>query len=221
MNKAIIASKAVVIICMACLLLTTYMLRSQVLSLINSIIDGEDIVEVELMDRFEASEPDRKAAYEAALGRYEIQMKRYRELLNLYQKDPEAYARQTREGRPVGAPPVPFKPEPPQTPEVQQQLAETNAEFRQTRQRYFKNAKRLNMFVGLCAIGLIGGLLFLIMFDPEKSRLAYLVVLVVSFVFVIGPALHSVVSLMAYGLQPPPYSDSPMQYYDSYPGERY
>jgi hypothetical protein len=46
----------------------------------------------------------------------------------------------------------------------------------------------------LAAMSLVGGLLYLLMFDQEGKRIFYLAVLVLSFVFMIGPSFHSILS---------------------------
>ncbi|MEM1354242.1 MAG: hypothetical protein AAGC44_14755 [Planctomycetota bacterium] len=217
MPRAIVAAKIIVIVCMAMLLLTTYMLRSRVLNMVGQYINAENIVAEEQMSRFTSSSKERQQAYEAGLVRYQVQVQRYRDLLDMYENDFETYQQQMRDGRPPMAPPVPTRPNPPRTPEVQEQLAKTHTQFRKTRDSYFATARTLNLLVGLCAIGLIGGILFLIMFDANQPRFAYLVVLVISFVFVVGPALHSAMTFMAYSMRPPPYIESPTSpYMDPY-----
>ena len=46
----------------------------------------------------------------------------------------------------------------------------------------------------LAALSLVGGLLYLLMFDLNSNRLFYFMILVLSFMFLIGPSLQSVMS---------------------------
>ena len=50
---------------------------------------------------------------------------------------------------------------------------------------------------------LVGGLLYLLMFDTTGQRWHYLVALTISFVFLIGPAFHSFITLIIGFLQEP------------------
>ena len=52
-------------------------------------------------------------------------------------------------------------------------------------------------------VGLVGGLLCLILFDTANGRLIYFVTLVLSFVFLIGPSFHSIMSAIVGFLQAP------------------
>lgn len=57
----------------------------------------------------------------------------------------------------------------------------------------------------LCFIAvLVGGLLFLIMFETGNQKFVYLAVLVLSFVFMIGPSFHSIMSAIVGFLEAPP-----------------
>jgi hypothetical protein len=61
----------------------------------------------------------------------------------------------------------------------------------------------MNWICGVSALILVGGLLWLIMFDEGAQRIPYLVVLVLSFVFMIGPSFHSIMSAIAGFLRAP------------------
>ncbi len=62
---------------------------------------------------------------------------------------------------------------------------------------------RLNWVAWIAATALVGGLLYLIMFDPAGGRIIYFALLVMSFVFMIGPAFHSIISAIVGFLEPP------------------
>jgi hypothetical protein len=206
MQKAVTAAKVVAMLAMLCLLGTTYVLRSRILTLVSHLMAGQDIVANEQMDRFVAGEADREEEYDIALARHEVEMERYESELKLFQEDPEAYLERTFEGRPAIPPMIPEKPSPPRTPEVQRELAELNQAFRSARSSYFSLATGLNAFVGFCALSLVGSLLFLILFDAGASKVTYVVLLVLSFAFIIGPALHTALTTMAYQLNAPTYT---------------
>lgn len=212
MKRASLLAKIIVIASMLCLLGTTFVLRAKILTLVNFLMTGQDIVATERMDRFHAAEDDRQSEYVAALARFEIGMEQYRSLLQLYQDDLDAYRKRTNEGRMTQPPPIPEKPRLPRTPEVQRTLAEINSNFRDARNSYFRFATALNGFVAVCALLLIGGLLFLMFFDASNGRLMYIVVLAISFVFIIGPAFHSALTFAAYQLNPPSYVEQSYGY---------
>ena len=69
-----------------------------------------------------------------------------------------------------------------------------NADFRVRKAQYFAVSSQLNWLACAAALMLVGGLLYLLMFDPSPQRWYYLVALVVSFVFLIGPAFHSIMT---------------------------
>lgn len=206
MKHAIVTAKIFVILSLLCLLSTTYFLRSRLLDLVDHLIDGQNVQAQERMDRFRASEEDRQAEYDAALSRFETGKERFRSLLELYQEDLEAYREQTNEGKVTQPPPSPQKPHPPSAPATQQQLAEIHQEFREARTRYFALASGLNSLVGIFSLLLVGGLVFLIFFETSGPRAVYVVILGLSFVFLIGPALHSALTFVAYDLRPPTYT---------------
>jgi|TARA_B110001454_G_C12413987_1_gene306441 hypothetical protein len=55
----------------------------------------------------------------------------------------------------------------------------------------------------IAALSLVGGLLYLLMFDVEGKRIFYIIILVLSFVFMTGPSCHSIMSAVAGFLQAP------------------
>ena len=50
---------------------------------------------------------------------------------------------------------------------------------------------------------LVGGLVYLLMFDADGQRWHYLAAMVISFVFLIGPAFHSIITGIIGFLQEP------------------
>ncbi len=54
----------------------------------------------------------------------------------------------------------------------------------------------LNLVAGLSSTATVGGLVSLLLFDRRGSRWVYLALLSVSFVFLIGPAFHSLLTGM-------------------------
>jgi hypothetical protein len=53
------------------------------------------------------------------------------------------------------------------------------------------------------ALALVGGLLYLLMFDVDGRRLYYVIVLLISFVFLIGPSFHTILSTIVGFLEMP------------------
>ena len=91
----------------------------------------------------------------------------------------------------------------PRSPEVRDQLAKINAEFRAQQFRYFDRTSSLNWVACAAALSLVGGLLYLLMFDNGGRRVFYFVILLLSFVFMIGPSLHSMMSALVGFLRAP------------------
>ncbi len=135
------------------------------------------------------------------MQQYELQQEHYEEMLALYRTDYDAYVQRLKdEYRPPNLPNQPGKP---RSPELSDQLAQMNAEFRAQQYHYFDSTSRMNWISCASALALVGGLLWLIMFDQGSQRLPYLVVLVLSFVFMIGPSFHSIMSAIVGFLRAP------------------
>ena len=183
------------------LLCSTYYLRSQVLTL-NKIGFSADQTRAEYeMAQLKENFPNEQQRYEVAKKNYELQTKHYEEMLALYQTDYDAYVKRIKdEYRP---PQLPNKPQPPRPPEYTQKLSEINAEFRAHKYHYFEATSVLNWVALAAALCLVGGLLYLIMFDMANGRLVYFFALVLSFVFMIGPAFHSILSAIVGFLEAP------------------
>ena len=88
-------------------------------------------------------------------------------------------------------PRTPVKPVP---PEVAKKLFTINSDFRARKNQFFANSSRLNWLSCIAALMLVGGMIYLLMFDTNGQRWHYLVALMISFVFLIGPAFHSIMA---------------------------
>jgi hypothetical protein len=147
--------------------------------------------------------------YEADQQNYELRRRHYEEMLGLYQTDYDGYVQRLKdEYQPPELPPVPTppqkpaRPQPPQPPEYRQKLMEINNEFRSQKYHYFQATALLTWVALAAALCLVGGLLYLILFD-DNGRLFYLLTLVLSFVFMIGPSFHSILSAIVGFLEAP------------------
>ncbi len=180
----------------------TYFLRSEVLTLNKIRFSSQDVLTKESLRQTKESYPIRMAEYETALKNYDIKMKHYEEMLDLYRNNYEGYAKRLKDK--YEPPQLPSKPHKPTSPKLSDQLAGINAEFRTQQFNYFNNSIALNWFCCCSSLTLVGGLLFLIMFEEGNQRIFYLFVLILSFVFMIGPSFHSIMSAIMGLLNAPP-----------------
>lgn len=202
-ERRIIAAKLLAISGFLVLLVITYWLRSEVLGL-SRIHFSADQKKVELdQQRNRDSFPDRQRQYEVGMKNYEIQLKHYEKMMVVYEKDLDEYASLTKEN--LHPPQLPNRPSPPNPPEIEDQFREIQTEFVLRRYRYFVISEYGNGIACLAALSLVGGLLYLLMFDVNSNRLFYFMLLVLSFVFLIGPSLQSVMSALV-GLMHGPHS---------------
>ena len=201
MARNIKFAKTVAILSFVVLLFVTYFLRSQVLTLNRIRFSAENVRSDENMRQLKESAPVRLAEYEAQMKQYEIQMKHYRQMLDLYNNDYDEYVKRRKDR--YAPPKLPSKPQRPRSPEVSDELAKINAEFRQQQYRYFSRTSYLNWVACAAALSLVGALLYLLMFDVEGKRIFYVVIFVLSFVFMIGPSFHSILSAIVGFLRPP------------------
>jgi len=201
MKKNIKVAKFVTIISFLVLLFSTYYLRAQVLKLNNIRMSAQNIMTTEARKDLEASLPTRQKEYENKMGQYEIDKKHYEEMLDLYNTNYEEYVKRLEDKFvPPRMPPSPNKPV---APEVSKSLQEISIEFREQQSSYFNSTSKLNWISCLAALSLVGGLLYLLMFDPEGKKIFYLILLVMSFIFMIGPSFHSLMSALVGFLQAP------------------
>ena len=77
---------------------------------------------------------------------------------------------------------------------MEDQFQSIQREFVLRRYHYFVVSEYGNWVACFAALSLVGGLLYLLMFDLNSNRLFYFMTLVLSFVFLIGPSLQSVMS---------------------------
>ena len=201
MNKNIKVAKFVTIIAFLALLFSTYYLRSQVLKLNTIRMSSQNIMTQQARKDLSESLPVRQKEYEAKLGQYEIENKHYEEMLDLYKSYYEEYVKRLKDN--FVPPRMPRSPVKPVSPELSDEMQKIGIEFREQQSNYFNSTSKLNWISCLAALSLVGGLLYLLMFDPEGKKIFYLVLLVMSFVFMIGPSFHSLMSALAGFLQAP------------------
>jgi len=195
------AAKLVGIASFLVLLSTTYYLRTEVLEL-NEIRFSADEARAEYeMEGLAKDHPHQLERYKVEMQNFELQTKHYQEMLALYESDYESYAERLKDE--YEPPQLPFQPSPPKPPEYTRKLSEINARFRAQKHHYFEATSSLNWIAWAAAVGLVGALLWLIMFDTARGRLIYFMMLVLSFVFMIGPAFHSILSAIVGFLEAP------------------
>jgi hypothetical protein len=174
------------------LLTTTYWIRSEALAL-SRIRFSADEKRVELeQKRSRDTFADRQRQHEVAVKNYDLSMKHYEKMLEVYDKDLAAYAALSEKH--VQPPQLPWRPAPPTPPEVEDQFRQIQTEFVLRRFHYFAVTEKANWICCLAALSLVGGLLFLLMFDTNGNRLFYFLTLMLSFVFLIGPSFHTLIS---------------------------
>jgi hypothetical protein len=202
MKNAFPVIKCVTIVAFMVTLCGTYYIRSEVLELNRIRFSSENVRAEEDLRLMKESYPIRVAQHEIAEKNYELQMEHYETMLELYRTDYEAYAQRLKDKyKPPQLPQVPQKP---RSPELSDQLAQINTEFRAQQFHYFDSTSTLNWVSCVSALVLVGGLLTLIMFETGNQRIFYVVVLILSFVFMIGPSFQSIMSAVAGFLRAPP-----------------
>lgn len=203
-TKGIVAAKVSVLLGFLVLLSSSYYLRTELLAL-NRIRFSADEARADFeLKRLKETYPERMERYQVEVKNYELQMEHYEKMSKLYQDDLVKYLEMTKEQDQQPQPPqMPIRPQPPDPPDVREKLSQINLEFRNRRYHYFVVVSGLNVVAWLAALALTGGLLFLLLFDRAGPRLAYLAVLLLSFVFLIGPSFHSILSAIAGFLEAP------------------
>jgi len=191
-NKTIVTAKFAALTGFLTLLVCTYYLRSEVLALSHIRFSADELRATNDLKRLRESYPDRVQQHELAMKHYELEQQHYQKMLELYENSYEEYVKRIEaEFKP---PPLPVSPMKPDPPEIAQQFYEINAAFRTRKNQYFARTSRLNWIACVAALMLAGGLMFLLMFDTVGVRWHYLAALLLSFTFLIGPALHSILS---------------------------
>ena len=169
MNKNIKFAKSVTIISFLALLFSTYYLRSQVLKLNTIRMSSQNIMTEQARKDLSESLPVRQKEYEAKLGQYEIENKHYEEMLDLYKSDYEEYVKRLKDK--FVPPMMPRSPVKPVSPELSDEMQKIGIEFREQQSNYFNSTSKLNWISCLAALTLVGGLLYLLMFDPEGKKI--------------------------------------------------
>lgn len=191
-EKQIVAAKTCALVGFLTLIVISYWLRSEALGL-SRIHFSADEKKMEFEgERTKASFPERQKQYEVSLKNHDLEVKHYEKLMEVYQRDLEAYAELTKNQ--LHPPLLPQHPDPPRSPEVEDQFRSIQAQFVQRKYRFFVISEYGNWGACLGALLLAGGLMYLLMFDVNSNRLYYFLALVFSFVFLIGPALQSVIT---------------------------
>ena len=194
-------AKFITIISFLVLLFSTYFLRSKVLELNTIRMSSQNVMAEENEKSLNDSLPQRTKEYENKIKQYEIQKKHYDEMLDLYQSDYEEYVKRIKDKFvPPRMPPNPVKP---LSPEISDEMQKISIEFRKKQSHYFESTSKMNWVSCVAALTLVGGLLYLLLFDLQGKRLFYMVLLVLSFIFMIGPSFHSLMSALAGFLQAP------------------
>lgn len=192
MGGVIVLAKIAAIGGFLALIYGTYALRSEVLVLSEIRFSSDDVRARNNLADLEESFPIRVTEYDTNLKQYELQMDHYREMLELYETNYDEYVKRIEDKYQV--PSLPRAPNKPQPPEVARELYEINAAFRSEKHRYFADAISLNRIATVAAMTLVGSLIFLMMFDTESPKWHYVAALMVSFVFLIGPAFQSILT---------------------------
>ena len=191
-SKLMAVAKIMAVVGFLALVVCTYYLRSEVLVMNHIRFSADAVRATHDLKELQESYPDRVRQHEVAMKNYQLQTQHYRTMLDLYENDYDEYVKRIKdEYHPPPLPNAPMKPDP---PELAEQLFEINTDFRARKNQYFATISRLTWLACAAALMLSGGLLYLLMFDASGPRWHYLAALVLSFVFLIGPAFHSIIT---------------------------
>ena len=197
MRKRLTATlKVVAAISFALLVLLTYANRGRVLELNRLRSAADDVIAKQQIAEF-------METYEVRRVNYEVELDHYNRSVELFRTDYEAYVESF--GSPQRQRHAPRMPMRPQPPEVTQQLAEINTQFRAARHEYFRTIEGFNAVSALCALLLTMSLVTLLMTEAGSGRWAYAAMLAVAFVFLIGPSFHTMLIGAAGAMHPPPF----------------
>lgn len=191
-KRFIVAAKIMALLGFLILLTCTYLLRNEILALSHIKFSADEVRAASEIKQLRDSYPDRLKQHEAEIKHYELENENYRKMLDLYETDYAEYVKRIEAK--FTTPPLPTPPTKPDLPEVAEKLYEINQDFRIRKNQYFATSARLNWISCIAAMMLVGGLLCLLMFEDNSQRWHYLVALVISFVFLIGPAFHSIIT---------------------------
>jgi hypothetical protein len=199
--RCITLAKLVACLGFLVLLSTTYLLRTEILALNELRFSADETRAQSDLKDHEAAYPHEQELYQVELKNYELEKEHFEQMFELYQSNYEEYAKRLEDE--YAPPRMPSRPNPPRPPEYGKKLHEINAEFRARKHHYFEMTSQLNWVAWLAAMALVGGLLYLIMFDTANGRVIYFALLVMSFMFMIGPSFHSIISAIVGFLEPP------------------
>jgi len=200
-TRSINVAKCVTLLSFLVLVSVTYFLRREVLALSHIHFSSDEARALHELEEMKSSYPERDGEYNEAMVHYQEEAKHYQKMLELYRTDEEEYMKLVK-GK-YDLPALPSPPDKPQSPRLSATLHELNTQFRSRKNEYFANALSLNWVAWIAALGLVGGLVYLLMFDTAPTRWHYLAALVMSFVFMIGPAFHSIITTIIGILEAP------------------
>ena len=203
MKKLFLAiAKPLVVFSFVTTLFATYFMRSEMLSLNKLRYAAEKMNAEFAVKEAEESFPQKLQRHEVELKNYRLQIENFEKQLKLYQTDYEAYVRTNKSGS-VQPPKLPFFPDKPRPPSYRQEILQLQSQFRGQQLDYYSKSQTMNWILCASAMLLTGSLVFLILFETGAQKIAYLAVLVVSFVFMIGPSFHSILTALIGILEPP------------------
>jgi len=194
-------AKCAALIGFVVLVFVTYFLRGEVLVLSRIRFSSDNVRADEELAEMKATHPVRLKEYDAQMKQYDIEVEHYHKMLQLYSTDYDAYVKRVKDH--YQPPEPPRKPERPRSPEITEKLARIDTAFRKRKFTYFDRTSGLNWVACAAAIMLVGGLVFLLMFDTDGKRIFYVILLALSFVFLIGPSFHTILSVLVGALGSP------------------
>ncbi len=183
------------------LLCSTYYLRNEVLALNHIRFSADEERARHQLKQIEESYPRRLEQHKVALENYKLQQAHYEKMMELYRTDRDEYVRLLKAN--FQPPQLPTEPDKPTPPDLSKKLYEINTQFRARKNQYFATAAVLNWISCAAALALAGGLLYLLLFDVNANRWFYVIALSISFIFLIGPAFHSILTSIIGFLEPP------------------
>ena len=201
MRTRIAVAKCAALVGFMVLVFVTYFLRGEVLDLSRIRFSSDNVLADDELAEMKATYPIRLKEHEAQMKQYDIEQEHYRKMLELYSTDYDTYVKRLKDRyRP---PLLPNKPARPQSPEMSNRLAKISIDFRKRKFTYFNRTSSLNWVACAAAMMLVGGLVFLLMFDANGKRIFYVILLALSFVFLIGPSFHTILSVLVGAMRAP------------------
>ena len=201
MGRMLNVIKGITIVAFVVTLYGTYHIRSEVLQLNRIRSSFNNVRAEECIRENRESYPSRLEEYQVQMRNYELEREHYDEMLKLFRTDYDAYVKRLKDK--YEPPQLPAKPHKPEEPELADRLARIQADFRVQQFNYFDRSILLNRVSCVSALVLVAGLLALTLFETGLSRIVPLVLLGLSFVFMIGPSFHSIMSAIVGFLRAP------------------